>query len=415
MAKNLRKHWQASLVEGISRRERKGCSYEAYLPDMLSGWNFTLGSALAADIADAEMAVHDLNATGTSHVSLEGLARFLLRAESVASSKIEGIGVAPQRLMRAEIAMAQGSGIPDHVAVEILGNVAAMETAIDMAARRDEFSRDNLLQIHRQLMDRSSRPDFGGVIRTEQNWIGGNSYNPCNASFVPPPPEYLDGLIDDLIGYINSDDHSPVVQAAITHAQFETIHPFYDGNGRVGRALIHVVLRRRELAPTFVPPISLTLATWASTYVAGLMAYRHNSPPASNDRSLAAQTWLETFATATRKSCGDAQGFAANIDTLNSKWRQRIGRIRKDSATERLLAILPGAPVITVDSAAKLIDRSAVNTGAAISRLTEVGILSQRNIGKQRYRIFEATEVVQLFTALEQALSTSSLQVGGLG
>ncbi|MFV1971604.1 MAG: Fic family protein [Acidimicrobiia bacterium] len=110
-------------------------------------------------------------------------------------------------------------------------------------------------------MERSRRPELGRVVRERQNWIGGSSYNPCSAVFVPPPPDHVDGLVQDLIEYVNGDEHSPLVQAAIAHAQFETIHPFADGNGRTGRALIHVILRRRGLSPTFVPPISLVLAT----------------------------------------------------------------------------------------------------------------------------------------------------------
>src|SRR5262245_63467583 len=110
----------------------------------------------------------------------------------------------------------------------------------------------------------------------------------------------------DLMEFCNQDDLPPVVQAALAHAQFETIHPFVDGNGRTGRALIHVVLRRRGLAPRFVPPISLVLATWARDYIAGLTAYRHGGSATGPERSAGATTWLRTYATATRRSCRDA-------------------------------------------------------------------------------------------------------------
>ena len=103
-------------------------------------------------------------------------------------------------------------------------------------------------------MERSPTPRLGGVIREEQNWIGGSSYNPCSATFVPPPAEHVQGLLEDLTVYINGDEHPALVQAAIAHAQFETIHPFADGNGRTGRALIHIILRRRGLAPAFRSP-----------------------------------------------------------------------------------------------------------------------------------------------------------------
>jgi len=113
-------------------------------------------------------------------------------------------------------------------------------------------------------MEHSDQPDISGQVRTTQNWIGGNDFNPCQAAFVPPPPEYLAGLLEDLCLFINRDDLPGTVQAGIVHAQFETIHPFADGNGRTGRALIHVVLKRRGLARHLVPPISLALATRAS-------------------------------------------------------------------------------------------------------------------------------------------------------
>lgn len=104
--------------------------------------------------------------------------------------------------------------------------------------------------------ERSATPGIAGVVRARQNWIGGSSYNPCGAAFVPPPPETLDALLGDLLAYVNGDDHPALVQAAIAHAQFETIHPFADGNGRTGRALIHVILRRRGLEPWPVPPVT---------------------------------------------------------------------------------------------------------------------------------------------------------------
>ncbi len=196
------------------------------------------------------------------------------------------------------------------------------------------------------------------------------------------------------------------MQAAIAHAQFETIHPFADGNGRTGRALIHVILRRRGLAPRFVPPISLVLATWASDYIAGLTAYRHVGAPDSPERSTGAGTWLRTFATAAHRSCADAESYAGKIEALDARWREQLGRVRANSAVELLLDLLPGVPVITVDSAARLIGRSEMRTGEAINRLEAAGVLRQRNVGRQRYRVFEAADVVDLFTGLERALAS---------
>ena len=405
MATTVRKRWEPQF-EGASRRDRQGCSYHAYIPDPLLAWPLEIPGDLAADVADAEMAIRDLNDTGTAHVSLEGLARFLLRAESVASSRIEGLHAAPQRLLSAETAIVLGGDVADQVAVEILGNITAMEIAIASATGHSEFTRSDFLKIHERLMEGSWLAHLGGVIRHEQNWIGGSEYNPCSAAFVPPPPEHVSGLVDDLLAYVNSDTHSPLVQAAIAHAQFETIHPFADGNGRTGRALIHVVLRRRGLAPRFVPPVSLILATWATDYVQGLTQFRHQSPPDSTERSRAAHTWLRTFTTAARRACSDAIKFASDIKKLEDTWRTKVGRVRSGSSLDRLLSVLPGAPIVTVASAADLIARSPVNTGIAINKLAEAGVLAQRNVGKERYRVFQATGVLDLFTSLERSLAS---------
>ncbi len=405
MATLIRSRW-TSTYEGMSRSDRHGCEYDAYVPDPLAGWDLVLPADLVADLSDAEAAIRRLNATGTSHVSLEGLARFLLRAESVASSKIEGLEAGPRRLLDAEVALAQGGDAADRIAVEVLANVAAMHAAVELGSSIDTITLDDLLGIHRTLMERSSMPHIGGVVRTMQNWIGGSSYNPCSAAFVPPPPDTVDALLHDLLDYVNGDDHPALVQAAIAHAQFETIHPFADGNGRTGRALIHVILRRRGLAPRFVPPISLVLATWASGYIAGLTTFRHVGAPASPERSAGAGTWLRTFATAAHRSCADAESYAGKIQALDGRWRAQLGRVRANSAVELLLDLLPGVPVITVDSAARLIGRSEMRTGEAINRLEAVGVLRQRNIGRQRYRVFEAADVVDLFTGLDRALAS---------
>lgn len=406
MARLLSQTWKPDF-EGLSRRDRQGGLYESYQPDPLRGWNPFLTADLAADVADAEKAVRDLNVSEVAYASVEGLARVLLRAEAMASSRIEGLAVGPRRLLRAQALLPRGEPFDDRRALEIIGNIRAMDTAIAFGSTQQDLTLQNLLEMHRLIMEHSHRPDLGGSLRTSQNWIGGSNYNPLRAAFVPPPPENVPQLVDDLIEYLNDDYHSPLVQAGIAHAQFETIHPFADGNGRTGRALIHVALRRRSLTPFFVPPVSLVLATFTDDYIGGLTAYRHTSPSDSPARSEAAHTWLRTFAFATRRACLHARRYASEIAVLHQRWREQIGRTRRDSSAMLLLATLPGAPVLTVKTAASLIGRSTVNTNAAVNRLVEAGVLTQRNIGKQRYRIFEALDVIDLLTRLEQELTSS--------
>lgn len=405
MASHLRINWEAAH-EGVSRSDRTGGTFKAYLPDTLCDWELQIPADVAADVADAEVAIRSLNEGGVRHVSLEGLARFLLRAESVGSSRIEGLEAASRRLAKAEAALILGGDPADRTAVEILGNIAAMESAVHLATETESFGLEDLLTIHRTLMERSSTPQVGGEIRVQQNWIGGSSYNPCKASFVPPPPEQLESLLVDLLEYINGDMHSPLVQAAIAHAQFETLHPFVDGNGRTGRALIQVVLRRRGIAPRFVPPISLILATWATDYVEGLMEFRHLGASDSIERSKAAASWVRLFAVATRRACVNAHRYCLEIETLTEGWREAVGGARAKSSADLLIGILPGAPVVTVDSASKLIGRSKARTTDAVNSLLAAGVLIQRNVGRKRNRVFEASGVLDLFTELERVLAS---------
>ncbi len=157
-----------------------------------------------------------------------------------------------RRLLRAEAAQLLGDGANDVTAVEVLGNIQAMSWSLSTVGPGDDITPELLLEAHRRLLAGSRLEEMGGTIREEQNWIGGSSYNPCSAA-LSPPPEYVPELLEDLCNFTNSDSLSAVTQAALAHAQFETIHPFVDGNGRIGRALVHLVLRRRGLAVRVLP------------------------------------------------------------------------------------------------------------------------------------------------------------------
>jgi Fic family protein len=360
---------------------------------------------VAADVSDAERAVIELNSLGPQLANLEAVARLLLRAESVASSRIEGLEVGVGRLAQAEAAKAAGDSVTDVTAEAVLGNVEAMELAVTQLAAKRELALDDLLALHGPLMRHTSTPELGRQIRTVQNWIGGNDYNPCGADFVPPPPEYISELLDDLFSFLNSSDFPPVVQAAIAHAQFETIHPFADGNGRIGRALIHVVLRRRGLAPRYVPPISLVLATDSRDYINGLTRFRYEGDQTSMAASEGVARWIGTFASATLRATEDAKQIAADIDALEMRWRDQVGRIRKNSAADALLRVLPSAPIVTVSTAARLIGRSFQATDLAVGQLTAAGVLRQIKLGK-RNRAFEATGVIEALTTIERRLAS---------
>ena len=400
MSQVIRRRWINDYT-GPSRKDNRGCEYEAYLPDPLVGRAFTIDGEVAADIADAEAAIARLNAKATSLVDTEALARILLRAESVASSRIEGLEIGARRLLRAEAARGLGDEPSDVTAVEVLGNIDAMVFAIEHVAAGDPITVELVLDVHQRLLAKTRLVHYAGKFREQQNWIGGSEYNPCAAAFVPPPPEY----VADLIAFANEDSLPPVAQAAIAHAQFETIHPFVDGNGRTGRALVHLIFRRRGVAPHVLPPVSLVLATWAQDYVGGLVATRYRGPASGKAASEGINLWMGRFATACKRAVDDASSFEERARGIEASWRERLGRVRARSATDLLLGVLVGAPVVTVNSAAEMISRSFIQTNEAISRLVEADILKQVTVGR-RNRAFEVPDIIAAFTELERQLAS---------
>ncbi len=407
MARLVSSIWQPKDRSlGIPRQYRRSCEYQAYVPDPLTVHQVVLISDdAAADLAEAEQAIKHLNEVTSSTVNMEAIARLLLRAEAVASSRIEQLEVGEKRLLLAEAARALGQAAGDVTAEAVLGSIEAMRYGVEELASKPRITVEDLLETHRRLLERTQYAHWGGIVRTEQNWIGGNNHNPCGAAFVPPPPEEVPALLEDLVDYVSSDRHTPLVQAALAHAQFETIHPFLDGNGRVGRALIHVVLRRRDLAPRYVPPISLILATHSKDYIAGLTASRYVGEPTNLEAGFGLALWVQLFAAATARASRDAELFGQQIDELVRQWRQKAAPVRARSAADLLLSALSAAPVITVATAAKLIGRSVQATNLAVDHLVQAGVLVP--IKSVRWgRAFEAVGLVDALTGFERALAS---------
>jgi Fic family protein len=370
------------------------------------GRSFLLRGDDVADAADAERAIAELNETKAALANTEALARVLLRAESVASSRMEGLIVGARRLLAADVARAADQPVEDDTAAEVLANIDAMVLAIESVDAARPITSTLLLDTHRRLLAPTTLHAHGGKLRTEQNWIGSNGHSPIGADFIPPPPEFLKRLFDDLCAFCNEDSLPAIVQAAVAHAQFETIHPFADGNGRVGRALIHMILRRRGLVKSVIPPISLVLATRARDYVDGLNGTRNIGDPNSPLVVDGISRWIGTFSAACTRSVSDAAAFEERIATIQQAWRERLGPMRSDAAARRLLEMLPGAPVTTIAAASKHIGRSTPATMAAVQRLVDADILQPMRAGRRRRQVFEAREIIAAFTALERQLGS---------
>jgi len=387
----VRQTWRYDPTIDAPARYKRACHYDAFVPDEMSSLDVHLDAQLVGMVSEAEHEIRQLNHEGGT--ALAPLGRLLLRTESIASSKIEGMQLGVRELARAE-ARAESGITPGSTATEVLANIDAMVLAIDHAVEARPFAKSDILAIHRRLLGTAQNTGIAGRVRTQQNWIGGNDYNPCGADFVPPPPGEVARLIADLCRALNDDTVSPLVQAALAHAQFETIHPFDDGNGRTGRALVHVVLKRRGTAPQFLPPISVIFAGAKDRYIAGLTAFRADG----------VAEWLEYFAGATVRAARLARAYVEAVRRLQERWREQLRdskRVpRANAAAWAVIDLLPAYPMISAPVMEAVTQRAKSRVYEAIEQLVDAGVLVPLSEGR-RNRYWEAANLLDLIAQLE--------------
>lgn len=367
-----------------ARRDRRPFRFQAFVPDPIAESDTPLAGRAADAVARATAALTEIQTDRPAH-DLEALAAPLLRAEALGSSFIEGLRASNRRLALANYEPLAADG----TALAVLGNVRAMERAIAIGTRAEALRVSDLLDIHRALLDGTTEARFAGIIRTDQNWIGGRGTSPRDATFVPPPADRVEELLEDLVAYCNHDDIPAVAQAAVAHAQFETVHPFGDGNGRAGRCLIHVILRRRGLAPRVVPPISVVLATNARRYIAGLTDFREGR----------IDDWIGTFADNVTAASAATLALSTRIHQLLDELLTRAGSPRRDSVARRIVLALPTHPIVSADSVAAIHHVTPTAARGALNRLEEARVLTPLRVGRRRDREWTSED---LFLALDE-------------
>ncbi len=341
----------------------RGRRARAFVPTRLADRDLSLDARSVAGASRAQAAVE--HGAETMPEDFAALARLLLRAEGVASSFIEGVTAPVVDIVLAE---ADESGAPS-AAAWVAANLTAVTDAV-ANAHAGPLTIESLCDWHRTLMTGSPTPaQHVGVLRAEQGWIGGTS--PLDAHLVTPPPEEVPALIDDLIVYVNRDDVDPVAQAAIAHAQFEIIHPFADGNGRVGRVLIAWILVRR-LSLVTAPPVSARIAADVGGYSSGLVLFR------MGDHG----TWVRWFADAVSGAGRAQQELVASVERLQREWRERLAaprqaarRLRSNAAAWRVLDLLPRLLVLTGPIVAGELDIPLKSATAGLRDLVDAGVL----------------------------------------
>jgi Fic family protein len=357
-----------------------GRPLQAYLPRPLAAQTFDLGPK---GIRDSERAIRVIEASAKRPERFESLAMLLLRAEGVASSNVEGIH-API----ADLAAAEMGGTDDPTALSVAKNLAAVIDAL--ASASSTLSEDLIRTWHRRLMegDPLLDPRMVGAYRTEQSWIGGTS--PRNAAFVPPPAEYVGALMADLVEFANTTTLDPVTQAAVFHAQFETIHPFGDGNGRIGRILIGWILAHR-LEIAVPPPVSVSVVLDPGGYLAGMTLFRMGQ----------LDPWVEWLSQALWRSCEIADEAITRSEATIDGWRQQLLGLRSDATALRVLDVLVQHPVLSASMVAEALDVSDRSGRRALDVLASHGIIEwytpdRRRPGRPQH-LWMATELLAAF------------------
>jgi len=361
---------EPGLVSASVRRRHSG-SYRAAIVPFIADRALSLPSRVVALAEEASNEIARFDAELGSEVA--PFASVLLRSESASSSMIENLTSGARSIALAELGSRE-----KHNATEIVGNVAAMTAALRLAQNLDG---DAILAMHAALMA-DLHPDIAGRWREEQVWIGGTSFGPHQADFIPPHHEHVPALIDDLAEFVKRDDLPLLAQAAVAHAQFETIHPFPDGNGRTGRALIHSMLRGHGLTQNVTVPVSAGLLTNTDAYFASLTAYRDGEPSAI----------VERLAAASSEATANGRQLVRDLRSIRRSWDDAV-TARRDSGAWRVADLLLRQPVIDSGAVAAELGIEPRNAQRAIAPLTEAGVLTEFT-GFKRNRLWQSRDVL---------------------
>ncbi len=360
------------LHRGGTAEDRKLRAVVTSVPPEIAGLDLWVPAALAAECDEAIRAMAALDATRGDH--LRPLATLLLRAESVASSKIEHEEASIEDYARAlhgsranasATSMVAAGGAVDHL----------LEGPIDV---------DGLTRAHGLLMAADpAEAAYAGRWRDMQNWIGGSNHSPRGALYVPPPATTVSRLMDDLVDFANRTDVPVVIQAAVAHAQFESIHPFTDGNGRIGRALAAAVVRRRGVARHVVIPTASALVAQRERYFAALDAYRAGD----------AGPVVLAFARSARIAAEEAHATADLLAALPDGWREQAGRPKAGTAAARLIEDLVAEPIFTTDEVERRLGVPVASAYRAVERLASAGIVRPLT-DRKRNQVWGAADVL---------------------
>lgn len=361
-------------------RAKAPATYESALAPLIAREKLVLPADIQAEVERATIAVARFDAT-VAH-RLIPFAPLLLRTESVASSRIENLTSSARRVLEAEL-----TGSSRGNAGLIMGNVHQMEAA----KRLTVTDKKDILRIHNILLE-GSAPRIAGVLRNEPVWIGGSDLYPLDADYIAPHHRHLPELIEDFVAFSHRTDIPALAHAAVAHAQFENIHPFADGNGRTGRALVHVLLRQRALTEHTSLPISASLLVNVEAYFKALDAYRAGE----------IVPIVKLFADAALDATQRGEWLASELDSIRTEWAENV-TARADAADWRAVDVLIHQPIVTATNLADELGITPAAARSALSRLEVNGIVVGAQLPNQ-VRGWRAQDVLDLLDEFSEGM-----------
>ena len=372
-------------------------SYRAYVPHPLKGWDPVLSADDLEALTAADRALISILSLPWTDMGASIADWMTARDESIRSSMIEGVVSTESGLAWARYLDAAGRAVSDENDALTLGAAKQITHAVNLGVQMKAGGTcrlDDVLDLHKALFVGTRDRAIGGVLRDEPIWVGPPGCLVDDATFVAPPPDRVPGLMSDLIEYLNMSRHPAPLKAAVAHAQFETIHPFEDGNGRTGRALIHTVLNAADTARGAVA-ISTTLSDNRRTYYDALHAAQSIECDRGDAlaRTAALRSWLRVFNRACQDAAQAATASARRVEAISARW-QAAGRFRRDSAAARLLPLLPSMPVLDAEMVAKRLGISRKAARRALNSLESAGIVGAT--GGRRHRRYHTPDLVSV-------------------
>lgn len=379
-------------------RDRRQGHFDAYIPHPISEWQPTLPADLVAYTVQTEQM---LSATAANSTPASDSPGMFFWAESLGSSRIEGVNAPARKVVHAMVSETTPSPLYRRGVVgEALGNIDAVTEALRIIAEPSLLQLDDIRDAHAALMQSSPNPSLGGVIKATQNWIGGNDWHPLDGDFIPPPPEVALSLLDDLLCYLRTSPHTPILKAVLAHAQFETIHPFGDGNGRTGRAVLYAMLKHECAPHHFMPPVSLALSHASKSYMDALQVFQgYVGPPDDPRRSEALCQIVEVVSVAARRSCTAVGAYVAAVERLQEHWLRRVTQRGDRSAAAAAVRLLASRPSLTPEILSEISGYSRKRCASALLRLEEAGITRRHTIGPN-LRVHDAPAIFDMYEAM---------------